>query len=146
MSTDTPPLAATTDDRAIAIRRYRQGECPSEIAADLEADLETITAALRRHTDLPPWDDHRALAHLFHDCGYASTSELSDLFDGARSAEVIRERMERFGIDRNQTSMDLLEELNPEDVGLSPLSETDDRPTPDEGGQQTLDSFGGGSV
>jgi len=53
--------------------------------------------------------------------------------------------MDKFGVDRGLTTDQLLERLNPEDVGLSPLSD-DDFVTPDEGGQQTLDSFGGESA
>lgn len=150
MSTETRPLAATTDDRAVAIRRYRQGQRPDVIADDLEADLETITAALRRATDLPPWDDHRALAHLFHDYGYDTLDELAELFDGQRSSEVLRDRIDMFGIERPLTATERLERMERDEVGeidgLSPLS-NDEFSTPDDGdGQQRLDAFGGGSA
>jgi len=106
----------------------------------LETDLETVTATLRRATDLPPWHDHRALAILYHDCGY-STDDLADLFDGARSAETIRDRMDKLGVDRGLTTDQLLERLSPEDVGLSPM-QNDEFLEPRDG-QQTLDAFGG---
>lgn len=136
-------LAQTTDDRAVAIRRYRQGDRPEAIADDLEADLETVTAALRRATDLPPWDDHRALAGLYDHHG--SCVAIADALEGARSSEVIRVRTNKLGVDREQTNTERLEDLNPEDVGLSPLRD-DEFPTPDEDDQQTLDAFGGGSA
>ena len=145
MSTTTPTLAATVDDRALAIRKYRNGQRPETIAQSLDADLETVTAALRRATDLPPWDDHRALGHLYLDYGYDTIPQLAALFDDARSTEAIRSRMNDFGIERETVGPDL-EKLNPEDVGLSPLTD-DEFVTPDDSdGQQTLDAFGGGSA
>ncbi|SEW32771.1 hypothetical protein [Natrinema salifodinae] len=144
-TTDRTDFAQTTDDRALTIRRYRNGDRPDEIADALEAALETVSGYLRDANVLAPWDDYRALAHLYHDYGYDTLDKLAALFNYERSTEVIRSRMDKLGVDRGATSTDLLESLNPEDVGLSPLRDADEYPTPDEGGQQTLDAFGGGS-
>ncbi|WP_226043332.1 hypothetical protein [Natrinema sp. DC36] len=141
-STDTQ-LAETTDDRALTIRRYRNGDLPTEIADTLETDLETVSSYLRDAGVLEAWDDHRALGHLFHDYDYDTLEKLAALFDDRRCTEVIRSRMDKLGVDRGATSTELLDSLDPEDVGLSPKRD-DEFPTPDDReGQQTLDSFGG---
>lgn len=140
----TRRLATTTDDRAVAIRRYRNGERPDEIAAALDEDLETVSQYIRDAGDLAPWDDHRALAHLYAE--YQSVTALVELFDGQRSTEAIRTRMDHLGVDRHDSIEDRLLAMDPGEIdGLSPLSD-DEFVTPETDGQQTLDSFDGGSA
>lgn len=126
--TDTQPtLAAFRDDaRAQMIRHYSQGKRPDEIADALEADLETVAGHLRRAGVLKPFDDPRALTHLYHEHGH-TLETLSETFDHARGPESIRFRMEQFGIERDgSTTTKLLESMNPGDVeGLSPMQSDD---------------------
>ena len=126
--TTQPTLAAFADaDRAAAIRRYRSGDMLWEIADALESDCETVARDLRQAGVLKPYDDPRALAHLYHDHDH-TLAELAALFDYARGPESIRFRMEKYGIDRGYTPSQTLDELNPEDLGLSPM-QTDDSDT-----------------
>lgn len=125
--TDTQPtLEAFRDDvTARMIRYYAQGDRPDQITDRVDADLQTVAKHLRRTGVLAPFDDPRALAHLYHE--YDHTLEtLSETFDHARGPESIRFRMEKFGIERDGSeTVKLLDSLDPEDVGLSPTTDDD---------------------
>jgi len=113
-------------ESAVAVGHYRADTRPDEIADATDTNLETVARALRRAGVLAPYDDPRALAHLYHEDGHTLES-LADVFGNARGPESIRARMEHFGISRGETHAQKLAALNPEDVGLSPMHGDDGR-------------------
>jgi len=142
----TDSIAFETTDAALAVRRYRTGTRVDEIADALETDAETVAEYLRDAGCLKPHDDPAALAHLFHDGDGHTFAEIAALFGNECCAETVRDRMDRFEIEREKTGAQRLDELDCEDAGLSPTAETWTPPQTDDDPQRTLDAFGGGSA
>lgn len=127
-STATQPTLTnyTTQTDASIMAAYAKGKRPDQIADATDADLTTVARRLRRAGVLEPWDDPRALRHLYHEHDH-TLEDLAAIFEDRIAAETVRMRMEWFGIERTPDSMrHRLEELNPEDVGLSPMLENTD--------------------
>ena len=124
-TTSQPTLDAfADDDRARTIRAYSRGDRPDQIAERTDTDLQTVARRLRRAGVIEPWDDPRALAHLYDRFG--SVDPIArEAFGGDVCFETVRGRMEAFGIDRGTSPADRLTDLNPEDIGLSPLRDDD---------------------
>lgn len=112
---DTRPATTQRDlDVATAVAQYRRGSLPDRIRTPFADDPESVAAHLRTAGVLEPWDDPRALAHLYHDYDH-TLSDLESAFGNGRSAETIREHMDRFGIDRRHNAeVQLLEDMDTE--------------------------------
>jgi len=134
LDTDHDPEYLVTNDPADTERttlaafdpvaRYEAGDMVWQIADDLAPEADTVARQLRRAGVLKPFDDSRALAHLYDEHDHTLES-LAALFDHARGPESIRSRMDKYGISRGQTPSEKLSELNPEDLGLSPMGSDD---------------------
>lgn len=134
-TTEDARTDVTLSPPAIVEHRYvERGHQPARIAAAFaDADADSVRDTLRDRDVLAPWDDPRALARLFIDddrsCGWIAR----EVADGAITSETVRNRVHRFGLidpldERHpEHRTNRLEALDPEDVGLSPLSGEGDR-------------------
>lgn len=128
-STDETPtqtsLAARWTDADLE-HLYAEGHFPAEIAAEFDTGLteSEIRDRLRRAGVLEPHDDAVALAHL-KARGLSNGEIAAQACAGAVSKETVRTRVERFGLSETDSSA-LLESMNPEDLGLSPLESEPD--------------------
>lgn len=113
-----------TTQQTLSVHLYRNGMRVDQIRDSVDADLHTVARELRHAGVLDPWDDPRTLAHLYHEYDYGSLAALADVFPDGPGPEMIRKRMERYGIEREERSLaDRLAdpEYGPEDIGLSPM-------------------------
>ncbi|ELY86456.1 helix-turn-helix domain-containing protein [Natrialba taiwanensis] len=117
-STTQQTLTAYTPDKTeVILASYRDGDRLDRIAAAVDADPRTVARELRHADMLAPWDDPRTLAHLYHDYDH-TLQDLADTFPDGPGPEMMRRRMERYGIERdNETLSQLLQAANPDDVG-----------------------------
>jgi len=109
MSTTQQTLATYDAETYDLVRRYAQGERVEQLADD-DRDVYDVARVLRRAGVLAPYDDPRALAHLYHEYDH-TLADLAAVFDHKRGSETIRRRMDAYGIKRQERSLaDILEQ------------------------------------
>ncbi|MFC6720860.1 hypothetical protein ACFQGT_00245 [Natrialbaceae archaeon GCM10025810] len=87
-----------------------------------QATLDVAKRRLRQAGVLKPYDDPHVLAAC-RDRGMTTAEIAREVCGGEVSAETVRMRLHKFGLAEPRSLAERLEQMDPEDVGLSPLGE-----------------------